>query len=354
MKNESLSNSIDSNVIANIRFPLMIMIVTIHSFINGVDKNTYPLFWYSQHILSEVIGYVAVYAFFFISGYLMFLGVEKYDIQLYKSKLYRRIKNLVIPYLLWNIIYLIIAIGYTYHKERVLLFQDWNLVDWLKPFYCYGDNSRFPIAGPLWFVRDLFMIFLLSPFIFISIKRLGIIMPIFCMVLSFSDVIPNVIHVRFSSLAYVVWGGYFSINKVSVSSLCVKYNKMLLLIYLIVIPVSIWSESTAYAHIVDNISKFIGVFTLFSVFSLITVKSRNMWSKCITDASFYLYAMHLLLIIYCREFILTNFKVVSNNNVSLYSIYFSTIVVCIVICTLTYHISRKISPRFTTLLTGSR
>lgn len=355
MANLKMPDNLDSLVITNIRYPLMIMIVIIHSFINGVDRNVYPFFYYTQHILSEVIGYVAVFLFFFISGYLMFFGIAEYDYNTFGSKLKRRIKSLVVPYILWNVIYLLIAIGYTYHKEGIFLCSDWNLIDWLKPFYCYGENSRFPIAGPLWFVRDLFIVFLLSPLIYLFIKRWGVILPLLCIALSISDIIPNIFHVRFSSFAYVVWGGYFSINKINISSLCMKYKLLIFAAYIIVIPISILLENTNYSCVVDNISKFIGVFALFTLFSLITVYSGKdrILPSYITSATFFLFAMHLILILYCREFVLTHFVVVESE-ISLFSVYFSTIIICVFFCTVAYHGSRTISPTFTALLTGSR
>ena len=145
-----------------LRFPLIAGVVFIHSFgipfdyealdflnLSGID--CYNLFRVS---ISKVLAHVCVPTFYFISGYLFFKGLETWDVEKYKQKLKRRVKTLLVPFLIWNTISILYAIkGKLLHGEWSnisLFFEDngyahlyydcqmWNLdrINWVG-----GGNS---------------------------------------------------------------------------------------------------------------------------------------------------------------------------------------------------------------------
>ena len=108
---------IDSQVIHTLRFPLVCLVVVIHSFsfmegwevsqmdlshLTGADF--YSLFCIS---LSMTLAHIAVPTFFVISGYLFFMDLRQWDWQVYGAKLNKRIFTLFIPYLVWNTLYVL-------------------------------------------------------------------------------------------------------------------------------------------------------------------------------------------------------------------------------------------------------
>lgn len=120
VKNKTIS-SFDSQVIRTLRFPLVCLVVIIHSFsfikgwqieqldmtsLNGTD--VYSLFCIS---LSMTLAHIAVPTFFVISGYLFFQGFGIWDWRLYRSKINKRIYTLLIPYLVWNSLYIAKVLG---------------------------------------------------------------------------------------------------------------------------------------------------------------------------------------------------------------------------------------------------
>jgi fucose 4-O-acetylase-like acetyltransferase len=101
---------LQSQVIDFIRFPLIVGVLFIHNRnsnlvldgqIIGTD-NYLPIFHYCSSFFSQVFGRISVPLFFFMSGFLFFLNVDKFNGYSYAKKLKSRAKTLLIPYLFWN------------------------------------------------------------------------------------------------------------------------------------------------------------------------------------------------------------------------------------------------------------
>ena len=96
-------------VLSQLRFPLIVLVTFAHSY--GAVSEDYSLLtsgWNSYEVLkllvSQTLVKVVVPVFFITSGYLFFVNVERWDVQVYKEKLLRRAKTLLWPYLLWNLL----------------------------------------------------------------------------------------------------------------------------------------------------------------------------------------------------------------------------------------------------------
>ena len=110
--------------------------------------------------------------FFFLSGY--FAG-KRFEEFLtwggYKTLMKKKIMTLAVPYLLWNAIFIAfyLAVGSMVPRigQRVASFH-------LNTFYGCFDKllglSGSPLDAPLWFIRDLFILFLLVPLIVVVMK----------------------------------------------------------------------------------------------------------------------------------------------------------------------------------------
>ena len=84
-----------------------LLVIFIHAFnLNtyGIDKSN-PIVYWIEMIISQDIGLLAVPMFFVISGFLFFRTVSDYGSITVKQK--KRIKTLLIPYLLWTTIYML-------------------------------------------------------------------------------------------------------------------------------------------------------------------------------------------------------------------------------------------------------
>ena len=163
-------NNIDNNkkllseTIGVLRFPLMVCVVLQHIFIVNKDRYLFTMLC-DKYIIPSFV-YIAVPLFFFISGFLFFIYVDNFGSIEYFGKIKKRMIRLVIPFLLWGVLALVIKyIFYRFGGEKVAYMFDHPL-KWI-----YLIVWR-PVNYPLWFIRDLIFIILISPVIYFLIKRL--------------------------------------------------------------------------------------------------------------------------------------------------------------------------------------
>lgn len=99
-----------------LRFICAALIVLFHCFERvGVEttcsyhNGTYDI---TRLMFSRGICEIAVPVFFLISGYLFFRGMENWNTSVWVNKIKRRIKTLLVPYILWNIISVMFFVAY--------------------------------------------------------------------------------------------------------------------------------------------------------------------------------------------------------------------------------------------------
>ena len=101
-------DALTSRVVSFLRFPLIVAVIGIHCnlLVKHPELETKSVFYFLVYITMKLVC-IAVPLFFFISGFLFFK--EGYlDSDLYLKKLKSRVHTVLIPYLLWNIIYFVI------------------------------------------------------------------------------------------------------------------------------------------------------------------------------------------------------------------------------------------------------
>lgn len=117
-----------------------------------------------QYLLGGICGKLSVPIFLLISGYLFFReGSYVLTKELWTTKLKKRISSLLVPYLLWNFIGYII-----YALQAGFSFDDFFNSFWVIDIPGRGGSS--PIDGPLWYVRNLMIMVVISPIIAYMIK----------------------------------------------------------------------------------------------------------------------------------------------------------------------------------------
>ena len=129
-------------------FFFTIIIVAYH-----VDLRVFP-FYHSRVLIDIILGFweymanVALSYFFMTTAFLLYLNADQINV---KTKLRRRVHSLVIPFLLWNTIYLIVKCIKTGVLDGMLAVLD--------------GFSFHPYDGPLWYVFAIILLSLLSPIV---------------------------------------------------------------------------------------------------------------------------------------------------------------------------------------------
>ncbi|MBD5418820.1 MAG: acyltransferase [Bacteroides sp.] len=136
---------------------LAIGIVFLHiKFDEGINTITKE----AHQILSFFLN-TCVPLFFSISGYLFF---RKFSMQQLGSKLKRRIKSLLIPYLIWNLAYVIFM--YVIHRIGVL--GELTFVPNASGFIKAIVNAE---CSPLWFIRYLVLFVCIAPLTYFVLRH---------------------------------------------------------------------------------------------------------------------------------------------------------------------------------------
>lgn len=144
----------------------------------------HPLYQTSLYPLAYWFGDTGVPAYFFISSLLLF-----YSSKTYFQQIKSRTKTLLIPYLIWNGLYLIAAYMIPFWilgvdvKVNTYTQSDFTLTDYLRCFWdrCDFDKGNFrPILTPMWYVRNLMIMYLLSPVIYYIVRTTHILLPAIC------------------------------------------------------------------------------------------------------------------------------------------------------------------------------
>ena len=174
----------------------------------------------------RIFAAIAVPLFFMMSGYLFFYRTE-WNSAAFVGKLRRRVRSLLVPYVLFCLLAVVGLVvnyamsGHSWAQSLHLYLGDGK---WLHNFWdvhTTGTNTNllgiskpisYPINIPLWFIRDLMVIVLMTPIIHLAIKRLRWGWLLLMTALSISGVWIPLVGFSPSSVLWFSVGAWFSIN----------------------------------------------------------------------------------------------------------------------------------------------
>lgn len=163
----------ESERIASLCFIAACMIVAIHA---APVPESYSVSWWIVRLLGgDGICRIAVPYFFMISGFLLVGRIN--DANWYRSAVGKRIHSILIPYLIWLLIGLLVQFvvfaGASAFGHQVGI---------SNPFSSFSFSrvglDPFHNVGYLWYLRDLFVLVLISPLIIIGLKLFGLFLPL--------------------------------------------------------------------------------------------------------------------------------------------------------------------------------
>lgn len=359
-----------------LRFPLIVFVVYIHSFGEKIDfsainfDNLLPLDYYNlfRISISHVLTHIAVPMFFFISGYLFFNKLHEWKYSIYFSKLKKRIKTLLVPFILWNTITILLKIQSLVRNDGLSSLWDffkennygslywncevWNLdrVDWLG----IPTPSSSPYLIPLWYLRDLMVTIIISPifyYLFKYAKTWGLFILFICYISLIGFKMPG-----FSTTALFFFGAgaYFNLNNIDPTQFSYKYRYPIYGLALI-----LWIFVTRYdghnTPVGNIIYPFYIVIGSISMFNLATafVKNGIHFPHILTKSSFFIYVVHTIMITGISSIIIK--KLIGNDSIALMTIsYFLAPLLTVTICVLIYWFMNKYLHKLCSLLTGER
>lgn len=332
---------IEKNKIKYVYFIMSVLVILIHS-INNETK--FQLFFSESGI-----GQFAVPLFFIISGFLFFrTAYTKLDV---RRKLHNKIYTLLIPYLLWNLIY------YAIH----LL---------LKPGQGISINEAFEAAfnykynPSFWFIYQLILLNIISPLLYYVIKKDKYMVLLFValsLMILFKIDLP---YINEDAIIYYFSGAIFSkiYNRGKVSFISKKY-----FVYSFVISVLIFTANRFLYNAMFIDTRLVPLFTLstiyarlsisFTIFYLIDLFFSYSKMYGFMEHTFFLYAIHFMIVkamIIFMKFLSYKFLPVKAFIVIETIVFVSSPMICIFI---NYYLTRFMKKRFNktyNILTGDR
>ena len=173
-----IRNSLLSRTISFLRFPMIFFILYLHVALRGwsdggiVEASHFVGYEGVRFFFVESISRIFVPCFFFISGFLFFYYSD-FSRSVYCSKMKRRFRTLVVPYLFWNLFAILLYyLGDSFvpslMSRRFGNLDEFGVKEWVMCFW--GINDGFPINPPLWFLRDLIVLSVLSPLVYLAVR----------------------------------------------------------------------------------------------------------------------------------------------------------------------------------------
>ncbi|WP_448907880.1 acyltransferase family protein [Hoylesella shahii] len=364
-------NQLQSKTISYIRFPLIILIVYIHNQGMGTPLSEVSISWANfsgidaynllRLVINGVIARAAVPAFFILSGYLFFFGKTSFSRETWLTALKKRFWTLFVPFVLWNIIAACFAriANTSINLDVVSIFlNNGNLSGWTDIFG-KQHNFYFPLNVPLWYIRDLIILSIISPLIFCSIKYVPKVFGVFLCFLAVTAYNFDLVGINYNSLIFFGIGAYFGIYQINILSFGQRYKLPFLISTIVLGVFFVYFRSLRSSLYWINNPFFISFpFIISFFFSLLVLiatsleQGRIRLHPLLVKSVFFVFALHNMP--YFMAFSLPWLKFLPSSTLVFVGTYLLTPIIKISLCLLLYIILDKLSPKINGLLSGNR
>lgn len=270
MKSKNISQY---DIISALRLPLIVLVTYAHSY-GGVAEG-YSLIgsgWDSYEVLKIVVSQtlvkVAMPTFFVMSGYLFFANVEQFNKEIYQQKLWRRIKTLLIPYIIWNLLM----------AAKLKMFS-------LSIFWT-------PANMPLWFLRDLMIVSLLTPIIYIGVRKLGYWLFVLLLPIYLTGIWAIQPGLNPYAICFFTLGAFLSIREMSLIDTCLKLEKSAYTLTIVLALVMILSYPSVAYSLLLLCFRVVSVMAAFCLAYRIFSRTDKRIPKTVCDASYFIFLAH--------------------------------------------------------------
>ena len=376
-----------SRTINWLRIALVILVLFVHvhpdhnpHWLTMDNLSGQPWGWVLFSVIGTFINkfaFIAVPLFFAISGYLFFQKLEKWSWAVWRQKIRSRVKTLLVPYVIFNVICAVSMLclslkagnGWSLEGayEGRIPFVGWL---WNGVSYCQGWKNwlgmdmqlYYPLDVPLWFVRDLMVMLALSPFIYMFIRKGGVFflgvagvaywLGILCCTPGFST----------NALFFFSIGAFAAVRNIDPVEWSRKHIKWILPLFLCFWTASSLVVAPGDAQPFENLMFTFGIPVCFwaGAFLLERGKSSSESDKLasVSGACFFVYCVHMVnfgnwnLLAWAGKL---GSQIFDLNRPAIAALaYLTEIAVIMAAGTLVYYLLRKITPKFSRILTGGR
>ena len=271
----------EKNKISYCHFILSVLVILIHSINNETKFEEF-------FSIEKGIGQFAVPLFFMISGFLFFRNAS--TINDVKNKIRKRVDTLLIPYLIWNLIYYAL---YMLRNPGTGL----DIAMILDAAFNYTYNPAF------WFIFQLILLVIISPILFYILRENKYIV-LFFILISISVICEfDLPYINEDAIIYYFSGAVFSklYNKNKVSFISKKNFVFALIAFVILFILNRWTYRMIYTNMnfrtifiwTTIIARLAAGFAIFYFIDLF-FKYENV--PRFMENTFFLYAVHYMIV----------------------------------------------------------
>ena len=350
-----------SAAIARLRLPLIIGVVLIHSNVPELLRAWNMDLPDSTVGMAHAIGNISLLldrvvtpVFFAISGFLFFLNIDVFTPTIYRAKLRRRVFTLLLPYVVWNVIFFFLHSAKTFvgtsaagDMQHIMA----QLCSLPTAFWDYNDLC--PADLPLWFVRDLIIVSLFTPLIHLVAKGWRAVLTL-ALLLAWLWLLPDVRAVGINPLAffYFTLGATFSINRLS--PIVRRHGTATMGVWLLV-AIAILAQPL-FGSILDEGVRLVAVVAVVIKGLYVSGRPRSAFREMVVGKlsamSFFIYAAHALFASAAVRLMLRYIPI--SENLSLCGVYVLSAFLTFAVTVLAYCILRCVSPCAARVLNGNR
>jgi len=329
------------DIIRQLRFPLIVLVTYAHSY--GAIRDGYSLLgsgWNTYEMLkilvSQTLVKVAVPAFYIMSGYLFFANADKWDAATYRKKIWRRVRTLLIPYLIWNLLMAVKLKAFSWN-----LFWDFWCpagiqTDWLG----LEQLMTAPANMPLWFLRDLIVVSLITPIIYIIIRKLEYWLMTMLTVVYLSGVCAFIPGLSAYAIYFFTLGAFMSIKEMDLIGSLMQFEWPAYGLSIILAAAMLLTYNTSYFSSLMLCFRLTGAVAVFCLSSRILSTTTRRLPSVVCDSAYFIYLAHY---VFFFSFIDTAFFAFFGTSVPALSIhYLLTPILKVALLTTIYIFYRKL------------
>lgn len=359
------TRSMISQTIHVLRFPMLILIVLIHcnlSYKSHGSLGNHDIANSIMYFISECLCRGCVPLYFAISGYLFFQGMVNFRWDFFTHKWHKRTKTLLRPYILWNFIgFLVILL---IHSNMLKSFfpglppVEVNFTYFLKCFWKVSDQYKFfepagsPADSTMWFLRDLMVLNLLSPLIYILLRRIGKIFIALVLLCFFCGIWVRITSLSITGVLFYSIGAYVSLRKLKVLPAMLSWHflpviTVLWCLFDTVAHTSMWYQQI---HAMTILLTFLTLIYCGGRYAISTRSSYIIGHPILNQLGFFIFAMHYFITPETKTAICR--MILPQTDIGWILCYILSMCALVGIPALIFFILRKVSPVLINWMTG--
>lgn len=259
----------------------------------------------------------------------------------------------------------------TLFKDRLLsqIVAHFSHLDWLHAYWDMniwnlervniGGNltpSTGPCLIPLWFLRDLMVVVIITPLVYGLLKQFKIYGLALLAVCYITGVWPNIPGFSILAVFFFSLGAYFSIHQRNIVEDFSRFKWGVYILYPVLLVPMVFFDGRNQGPVILVCPFFliVSVLVVFNLCPSLLKKRVKITHPFLAKTSFFIYVAHGFLGVSCASLLL-GLLIPSNDNWMIQTLrYLITPIVTIAICGLVYWGLSKVGPRTLGILTGSR